>query len=344
MDLQTLVKTTDYVSQFKQHKVIYRNYKDLNLMIVKRKYGSDYSEDIPWLNECRGAIIDTSGTGDATHRVVFLPPSKSKELSTLSQFQQECSRYTELVDGTMINLFYHNGKWLKATRSNIGCNNQWSSDLNFKQMFDDCSETLDLQSLNQDNTYSFVMRHKKQRYTSPVDTNELVLVEMRNSSLERIPCETNEGYRVLQEVTTLKPLFKGYTAIKEGVRYKWLSNEHKFIQMIEPNTNNPCLNYLTLRNSGHLVSYLQLFPEKRYEFDIYRTKVQQLTQMLYEWYRGVFVQKQLDKTDIPFAIRPFLYEIHKIYLQQKQGIAFSRVKQYVYDLEPKRIQFCLNHL
>ena len=117
----------------------------------------------------------------------FLPPSKSKELSTLSQFQTECNRYTELVDGTMINLFYHNGNWLKATRSNIGGTNQWSSDLNFKEMFDDCSQTLDFQSLNQDNTYSFVMRHKKQRYTSLVDTNELVLVEMRNSSLERIP-------------------------------------------------------------------------------------------------------------------------------------------------------------
>ena len=75
MDLQTLVKTTDYVAQFKQHKVIYRRYNDLNLMIVKRKYGSNrvfrrypvaqYKVD---LNLMIVKIIDTSGTN---HHVVF---------------------------------------------------------------------------------------------------------------------------------------------------------------------------------------------------------------------------------------------------------------------------------
>ena len=45
MDLQQLIESGDYINEFKKHKVIYRKYSDLNLMIVKRKYGLPYSED-----------------------------------------------------------------------------------------------------------------------------------------------------------------------------------------------------------------------------------------------------------------------------------------------------------
>lgn len=338
MDLSTLVSSTNYVDEFKKHKVYFRNYPKQQLMIVKRKYGSSFSDKI-WLNQCRGAIIDTN-----KNQVVLIPPCKSKEINTISEFKQTVPTYTELVDGVMINLLFHNDQWSLSTRSTIGCRNQWSTDMNFLQMFQECSENLDFDTLNTSLTYSFVIRHKKQRYTSPVECNELVLVEVRNKDLQCQPLPENPGYRIVRPVTNVTGLFKGYTGTVEGIRYKWLTNEHKYIQMIQPNTNNPCLNYLILRNSGNLVSYLKLFPEKRYEFDTFRTKIQQLCQSLYDWYRGVFVTKELEKTDIPYALRPFLYEIHEIYIQQKQGISFSRVRQYMYELEPKRIQFCLNHL
>ena len=59
MDLQTFINQNkdNYIDLFKQEKLVYRKYPKLNLLVVKRKYGSDFSTDKSWLNYCRGAII-----------------------------------------------------------------------------------------------------------------------------------------------------------------------------------------------------------------------------------------------------------------------------------------------
>jgi len=339
MDIQQLLTSGNYIDEFKKEKVIFRKYSDKGLMVIKRKYGLSYSEDKPWLNRCRGLIIDY-----INHKVVFSPPVKSKEILVKDDFLNSIETTYELVDGTMINLFNFQGEWLLATRSNIGCTNKWSQDMNFKEMFDECSTTIDYETLNKEYTYSFVMRHKKNRFTSKIDTNELVLVEVYQGlhKLDTLP--ENKGYRIIRETNDIIGLQKGLTGYSNGLRYKWLTTDHKFIEMIKPNTNNPCLNYLVLRNSGHLTNYLKLFPEYRFEFEEYRKKVQCITQLLHQYYVSVFIHKEVEKKDVPFALKPLLYEIHGIYLKDKQGISWQTVKQYIYELEPKRLQFVINKL
>jgi len=341
MELQQFIEAGDYLDDFRKEGVIFRKYPKKGLMIIKRRYGLPYSDDTDksWLNYCRGLIIDYNN-----HKIVLIPPIKSKDILTQNEFNDIFNEsYNNLVDGTMINLFHHENEWLTSTRSNIGCNNKWTQDMTFKDMFDECSKNLDYDTLNKDYTYSFVMRHKKNRITSPVDSNELILIEVyyRLQKLDTLP--ENNGYTIIQD--WIPPILrKGYSGYKDGIRYKWLTTEHQFIEMIKPNTNNACLNYLTLRNSGHLTSYLKLFPEKRFEFEKYRTKVHTITQLIYQYYCKVFIHKELTKQDIPFALRPVLYAIHGHYLEDKQGISWSYVKQYTYDLEPKRLQYMINKL
>ena len=343
MEITQLLENGNYLEYFKKHKVVYRKYPDLNLMIVKRKYGSTYNDDIPWLNYCRGLVIDTMN-----HKIVFCPPVKSKEVRTLDDFKELGGVSTELIDGTMVNIFYHNG-WHMSTRSNIGCNNQWSADLTFKQMFDQCSNNLDYENLDKSVTYSFVMRHKKNRIITPVNKNQLYLIEVRQLGVQVGLPEEENGFVINKpiirdEITHEYSLKKGFTITFEGIRYKWLTTECKFIELIKPNTNNPLLNYLTLRNSGHLTNYLKLYPEERFKFDKYRNQVHQLTGILHQFYLNVFVHKQIEKKDIPFALNPLMYDLHGIYLKEKQGISWSRVKNYIYELEPKRLCFALNNL
>jgi hypothetical protein len=335
MDLQNWLNTSDYISEFKRNHVSFRKYPDKGLLIVKRKYGSSYSEDTFWLNYCRGLVIDTT-----TNQAIMIPPVKAKEVQKIDELPELS---TNLVDGTMINVFFYKNEWLISSRSNIGCTNKWSSELTFMDMFQECSKNLDMDELDKENTYSFVMRHKKQRLTTPVTENCLVLVEVYYK-LERVnELPTNKGYICIQNWSS-DTISKGKTCFHNHTRYKWLTTEHKFIQMIQPNTTNPCLNYLIIRNSGHLTNYLQLFPEKRFEFDKYRKKLHLFTELLYKYYVSVFIKKNSEKTDVPFSLKPFLYELHKIYLTTKQGISWSIVKQYIYELEPKRIQFAFNNL
>ena len=339
MYLQQLIDTKKYIDEFKKEKTIFRKYPDLGLMIVKRKYGLPYSDDKQWLNYCRGAVIDY-----VNHKVIFIPPVKSKEILTKDKFIKNVDNSFELLDGTMINLFFFNGKWLTSTRSTIGCNNKWTQDMTFLEMFQDCSLDLNYETLNKEYTYSFVMRHSKNRITSIIVKNELVLVEVYHNTNKLDTLPENEGYRIIMETGNIVGLQKGLTGYKDGHRVKWLTTEHKFIEMIKPNTNNPCLNYLVLRNSGHLSNYLKLFPEYRFQFETYRNKVHSITQLLHQYYIAVFVKKEVDKKDIPFALKPLIYDIHGLYLKDKESISWQHVKNYIYELEPKRLQFVINKL
>jgi len=336
MNIQQLITTKEYIDEFKRNKVVYRKYPALDLMIVKRNYGEPYSDDKPWLNYCRGLVVNYK-----THELIFIPPVKAKEILTDTEFNDTISSTQELVDGTMVNLYYYRGEWITSTRSNIGCTNKWSQNINFKNMFEECSPELDYDTLHTDYTYSFVMRHIKNRITSPVSTNELVLVEVYHLGKRMETLPQNKGFRSPEKIHYMS---KGLTGYQGEYRYKWLTPEHKFVELIKPTTNNPCLNYLTLRNSGHLTAYLKMFPELRYVYDEYRTKLHDITQQIYQYYRNVFISKEIDKKDIPFVLKPILYEIHGHYLNTKQGISWEYVKQYMYDMAPKRIQFVMNHL
>jgi hypothetical protein len=179
MDLFELIASGEYIDEFKKNKVVFRKYPKLNLMVVKRRYGSEYSDVEPWLNYCRGLVIDY-----VNNKVVFCPPVKSREIKNFNELGDvDGDIVSELIDGTMINLFNFNGEWLMSTRSNIGCKNQWQSDISFKDMFDECSPNFDFDTLNKDNTYSFVMRHTKNRIVVSVEKNQLYLVEMKMNNV-----------------------------------------------------------------------------------------------------------------------------------------------------------------
>ena len=99
MDLQNWLNTSDYISEFKRNHVSFRKYPDKGLLIVKRKYGSSYSEDTFWLNYCRGLVIDTT-----TNQAIMIPPVKAKEVQKIDELPELS---TNLVDGTMINVFFY---------------------------------------------------------------------------------------------------------------------------------------------------------------------------------------------------------------------------------------------
>lgn len=338
MTIQDLIESGNYIDEFKKHKVIYRKYPKKGLLIAKRKYGCSYSPSEDWLNYCRGLVIDY-----INHKIVFLPPVKSSEILTRDEFLDTVENSYELVDGTMVNMFYYNDEWNLSTRSNIGCTNQWSKDINFKQMFDECKQ-FNTDDLDRECSYSFVMRHKKNRIISKISENKLYLVEIRKNNKLNRDCRLPEGCLLPEKSSQISGLKKGLTGYNGVIRYKWITNEHKFLDMIKPNTNNSCLNYLILRNSGYLTQYLKMFPEYRFEFNTYRNRLHDITKQLYEYYKHVFISKDLEKSDIPFVFRPLLYDIHGIYLQKKQGITWTDIKQYIHELEPKRLQFVINKL
>ena len=226
MELQSFIsENNNYINLFKKEGLKVVKYK--NLLLVKNYYDKPLSytdENDYWKMYCRGAVIDT-----LTNKVVCLPPVKSVEYDTISDDSSYLgSEIQYLIDGTMINLFYHK-EWLLSTRSEIGGKNKWTDKKSFKQMFDEClDKNFDYDKLDKDCCYSFVMRHKDNRNVSPIKENKLFLVEAYNLNknerlnISKVNIEiekiNNISFNDLIDFNSYE--IKGYT-IKDGnKRYK----------------------------------------------------------------------------------------------------------------------------
>ena len=92
--------------------------------------------EYPFIKWCKGAIININ-----THKLVCLSPVKTETKYDLSKTELNINPHYDnnsilqpLIDGTMINLFYHNNEWMMATRSFIGAKNKWDQNISFKKM------------------------------------------------------------------------------------------------------------------------------------------------------------------------------------------------------------------
>ena len=123
--------------------------------------------------------------------VGFSPLSSDK---TFDRFflENECLKSNviiqEYIEGTMINMFHHNGEWIITTKGNIGANNKFFKDntrksKSFKEMFSEVMEsnsiTYDIFDTNY--SYSFVMKHVDNRIINPILKNELYLINCYNT-------------------------------------------------------------------------------------------------------------------------------------------------------------------
>ena len=370
MELQEYIANNhDYIQNFRNQGLKVHKYK--NLSIVKYHYGTppDPSDaDFSWKRYCRGVVIDTEA-----HKVLCLPPSKSIEISTQSDLPESSDpsdnvEYQALIDGTMINVFFHGGDWMISTRSEIGGHNKWlpgeqGNKLSFRDMFYECFPKESLSELNPELSYSFVMRHRSNRNVSPIYQNEAYLVEIYSygDTIRRLPhleypdisVLVNEtvkdkdafmSYHDNEDVPPLPYHCKGYTVKMGSRRYKKVNPMFKRVQKMKGNTNNPCLNYISLRQSGNLREYLKYFPENQIQFNEYKDKIHKLSNDLYTTYKNTHIHKTNEVKDIPYHLKPLVYEVHGLYLQRKQPTTWFDIKDYIHKMPPKKLMFALNYV
>ena len=363
MELQNYINShPNYISEFKNSSLKIRSFKDLK--IVSHSYDQELvfsDKNDLWKMFCRGAVINSD------HKIICLPPAKSIELSDRNELPElsedsEIMEYETLLDGTMINLFYYKNEWLISTRSEIGGYNKWNNKKSFRQMFDDCIEScqLDYDTLDQNCSYSFVMRHVENRNVSPIQQNILFLVEVYQyceNEIKRLPKSEypvnnyiiNESYTDREEFMKMysEPIIpyqcKGFTIKYGSMRYKWINPYFNEIKNLKINMNNHCLNYIELRRNGNLKKYLRYFPEHQYLFDTYREKIHELSNNLYTTYKNVFIHKNVNKKEIEYHLKPLIYDIHRNYLENKSPTTWDDIKQYIHTIPSKKLMFALNY-
>lgn len=137
---------------------------------------------------------------------------------------------------------------------------------------------------------------------------------------------------------------KGYTVKVGEERYKRLNPLFERVQAMRGETNNPCLNYLISRRQGYLKEYLKYFPEHVHLFNEYRDKLHTLSNDLYTHYKNTHIYKTSEKKDIPYHLKPLVFEVHGLYLRDKTPTKWTDIKDYIHSVEPKRLMFAINYV
>ena len=94
----------------------------------------------------------------------------------------------EFIDGTMINLFYHD-KWTISTRSCLYADCNWYSNKKFNTMFEEAEKNykIDYNLLNKNYCYTFVLQHPENRIVTEYIEPKIILVQITDlNTLENI--------------------------------------------------------------------------------------------------------------------------------------------------------------
>jgi hypothetical protein len=345
MDIQNYInQNEDYLIKLKNMGLQLLKYNVLGLTIIKYNQKTIIDD---FTKLFKSVIIDQK-----TNKIVSITPMKSIK-SNHDILMENDSEISRMYDGTMINVFYHNNEWTLATRSFIGAKNYWNknSKKSFKDMFNECFNQYD--ELYKTHSYSFVLQHKDNSNITPVKNNKVILVE-EYKDLVKVDLNKNEytfkcvktykNYHELKkEELDIEKYDKGYNIIKDGIRNVYITNDYKYIFDLRPNQNNKLFIFLTLYKQRNLDEYLKVYKDDKEIFELYKNKYEIMRNELYSNYCNHFIKKNIVTKDVPYQLKPVIYELHEIYNSTGQKINYKLINDYLQNMNIKRLTFILNY-
>ena len=219
-------------------------------------------------------------------------------------------------------------------------------------MFNECFNQYD--ELDSTHSYSFVLQHKDNSNITPVNENKVILVEEYDSELNKLDLNdkkytfkcvnTYENYHELKMVEKdIHKYDKGYNIFKDGKRFVHITEDYKYIFNLKPNQNNKMFIFLTLYKQRNVDEYLKVYKDDKEIFEVYKNKYEIMRNELYSNYCNHFIKKEIVTKDVPFQLKPIIYELHDIYKSTDQKINSKLISDYLRNMNIKRLTFILNY-
>jgi hypothetical protein len=340
---------------------------------------------IPTYGLCRSVILNSA------NKVVGFAPPKSLHADTFIQKYPKTTnniQAEEFVEGTMINAFFDpcvgvTGSWEIATRNTVGATSSFyksSASKTFRQMFMEASSEckLDINKLDTELCYSFVLQHPENRIVVPFSKAQLYLVGVykidNSNNTVNVEYHDAQGYKPFfnnELGTTVKfpqiYRFNKYSDLIEqygsmntsydivgvvihnketGERTKIRNPVYEQVRNLRGNQPKLQYQYLCLRKEGKVKDFLKFYPENKPEFSTFRDQVHLFTNTLYSNYISCYIKKEKPLLEFSDQYRTHMFNIHQIYMndlrEKKMFINNTIVQKYVNELHPSLLMYCLN--
>jgi hypothetical protein len=341
---------------------------------------------IPSYGLCRSVIVNSANT------VVGFSPPKSFNADYFINKYPDCNESIvaeEFIEGTMINVFFDpdvglTGAWEISTRNTVGATSSFfkgSPSKTFREMFLEAASDnyLDLDQLDRNICYSFVLQHPENRIVVPFSKPQLYLVgvykiinEPNNIIVESYdPQEYGHYFHSVLNSSVMFPQMYNFNKYSELVeKYGSMNTSYDIVGVVIYNCetgertkirnpvyeqvrnlrgNQPKLQYqyLSLRKEGKVKDFLKFYPEKKNEFSKFRDQIHLFTDTLYSNYVSCYIKKEKPLIQFSEQYRTHMFNIHRIYMdelrEKKMFITNSVVQKYVNELNPSLLMYCLNY-
>jgi hypothetical protein len=269
-----------------------------------------------------------------TQAVLSVAPAKSLSNDVfINMFGNDTLRITEIVEGTMINLFFSDtmGGWEIATRNSIGGNYHYfktqyegidAPQITFKQMFLEALGQSDLNNIKGLDTsvcYSFVLQHPQNHIVLNIQAPQLFLVSAykiinsHDAGVASIVYENINNYasifslpkidenccielakcQVENPVNPYTNVGLMITHVASGMRTALYNPRYLEIKALRGNNPNLHYQYLVLRKVNKVADFLRYFPQYTVHFKSFQRHFELYSTRLYHLYIAIHVTKKM---------------------------------------------------
>jgi len=336
---------------------------------------------------CRSIILNS-----ANNVVGFAPPKSIHADTFINKYPESVNegnvQAQEFVEGTMVNVFFDptigvTGSWEISTRNTVGATSTFfksSSSKTFRQMFMEAANEckLDINKLDTELCYSFVLQHPENRIVVPFSKSQLYLVGIykinnmpNNITVDffdiyeytkffRDDLATTVNFPIIYNFEKYSDLIEKYGSMntsynivgviiynkKTGERTKIRNPVYEQVRNLRGNQPKLQYQYLCLRKEGKVKDFLKYYPENKKEFSTFRDQVHLFTNTLYSNYVSCYIKKEKPLIEFSEQYRTHKFNIHQLYMKElrekKQFINNTMVQKYVNELHPSLLMYCLN--
>ena len=340
-------------------------------------------DNIPTYGIYRSVIVNSD-----SKIVCFSPPKSVNADAFIKKYDTKTDSLVaeEFIEGTMINVFWDqtlglSGAWEISTRNTVGAVSSFyksAKSKTFRDMFLEAAENnnLELDSLDKNFCYSFVLQHPENRIVVPFKEPQLYLIAMYNvdnsnqndiqvhsvdkSQFFYFHTNTSVKSQLVYDWTTYKDLIDKYASMntlydilvvvihntETGERTKIRNPVYEQVRQLRGNQPKLQYQYLSLRKEGKVSDFLKYFPENKKDFSVFRDQLHLFTNTLYSNYVSCYIKKEKPLIEFTEQYRTHMFNIHKHYLddlkQQKLHVSNTVVIKYVNNIHPSLLMFCLN--
>lgn len=307
--------------------------------------------NIEEIMECRGLIVKDN-------KFICLPPKKNMDQNIFfSKYNLNDCKIEVFIDGTMVNIYWDNGKINYSTRSQINADEKNFGILKktFQEMFLEVYKSYNFEldrCLPDDICLSCVLCHVENPIVKRHSNNKIYLVEAKKISgdkylnldihnceeIREILFERPElfDFQNLKEIENFLDTqnydYKGFIIKNKDEKTKIENNKYLSIKNLRKlDIKDNRVLYYTLKQNNEIQKYLTLFPEYNDIFIQYKKDFEKLVDIIYLNYRKrwVFKENKVNSIkELEYETRPIIFELHKKYLNDNIIIT----KKIVHDL------------